>query len=80
MGNSLVYDRQGNPMITYYTEDAFKMARLVDGKWKKVGQLVSDQTPHGTQVPVAESQIRIEPAPWADIVVGVTRYTVQRTP
>lgn len=35
MGNSLIFDRQGNPMITYYTEDAFKMAHFVDGKWKK---------------------------------------------
>lgn len=34
LGNSLVLDRQGNPMIVYYTEDALKMAHFVDGKWK----------------------------------------------
>jgi hypothetical protein len=33
LGNSIVLDRDGNPMIVYYTEDALKMARFTDGKW-----------------------------------------------
>jgi len=35
MGNSLVLDKQGNPIIAYYDEQSLKVARLIDGKWKK---------------------------------------------
>jgi hypothetical protein len=45
MGSSLVLDRQGNPMIVYYTEDALKMAHYVDGKWKK--EIVEQLPPYG---------------------------------
>lgn len=35
MGNSLVLDAQGNPIVAYYDEQSLKVARLIDGKWKK---------------------------------------------
>jgi hypothetical protein len=33
MGNSLVLDSKGNPMISYYDEESLKLARFIDGKW-----------------------------------------------
>ena len=35
MGNSLILDPQVKPIIVYYTEDALKMAHIVDGHWKE---------------------------------------------
>jgi hypothetical protein len=35
MGNSLVLDPQGNPIISYYDEESLRVARLVDGRWKQ---------------------------------------------
>jgi hypothetical protein len=35
MGNSLVLDKEGKPIIAYYDEQSLKVARLVDGRWKK---------------------------------------------
>jgi hypothetical protein len=35
MGNSLVLDLLGRPMISYYDEQSLKVARFVDGQWKK---------------------------------------------
>lgn len=34
MGNSLVLDRKGNPIISYFNTESLKVARLVDGVWK----------------------------------------------
>jgi hypothetical protein len=34
MGNSLTFDANGNPLISYYDEDSLRLARLVDGHWK----------------------------------------------
>jgi hypothetical protein len=45
MGSSIILDSQANPMIVYYTEDALKMARYVDGKWKK--EIVEQLPPFG---------------------------------
>jgi hypothetical protein len=33
MGNSIVLDDLGNPLISYYTVDSLKMARFAGGKW-----------------------------------------------
>ena len=35
MGNSLVLDAHGNPIISYYDDESLKLARYSDGKWKK---------------------------------------------
>jgi len=45
MGSSLALDSKGNPMIVYYTEDALKMARYIDGKWNK--EIVEQLPPFG---------------------------------
>ena len=45
MGSSIILDRQSNPMIVYYDEDALKMARYVDGKWKK--EIIEQLPPYG---------------------------------
>lgn len=34
MGNSIVVDREGNPMISYFDTSSLKYAHLVDGKWQ----------------------------------------------
>jgi hypothetical protein len=34
MGNSIVIDRDGNPMISYFDTSSLKFAHLVGGKWK----------------------------------------------
>jgi len=34
MGNSIVLDSAGNPMISYYETQALKFASYTDGKWK----------------------------------------------
>jgi hypothetical protein len=35
MGNSLILDAQGQPMICYYDEQSLKMARYLEGHWQK---------------------------------------------
>lgn len=34
MGNSIILDPQGNPMISYFNTQALRFARIVDGQWK----------------------------------------------
>jgi len=34
MGNSIVLDRAGNPLISYYSVDSLRLARFANGKWK----------------------------------------------
>ena len=34
MGNSIVIDRSGSPMISYFNTESLKVARLVNGAWK----------------------------------------------
>jgi hypothetical protein len=45
MGSSLILGPQGNPMISYYDEQSLKLARYVDGKWKK--EIVQELPPFG---------------------------------
>jgi hypothetical protein len=51
------------------------------GTWKKVGNLIGGggKRPNA-DAPTDESQIKVVPAAWPDLVVGETRYTVQRIP
>ena len=48
------------------------------GKWKKIGNLVAAGQ-YGDP-PTDESQIKVLPPQWSDLVVGETRYSVQRAP
>ena len=34
-GVSMIFDPDKNPMISYYDEESMKIARFIDGKWKK---------------------------------------------
>jgi hypothetical protein len=34
MGNSIIIDRSGNPMISYFNASSLKFAHLVEGKWQ----------------------------------------------
>lgn len=45
MGASLILDSQGNPIIGYYDLQSLKVARLLDGKWKK--EVVQELPPFG---------------------------------
>jgi hypothetical protein len=45
MGNSMVFDAQGNPMISYMEEHSVRLARYVDGQWKK--EIVAQLPPFG---------------------------------
>jgi hypothetical protein len=47
MGNSLVLDSKGNPLISYYDEESLRLARLVDGVWKK--EIVEKLPPFGNK-------------------------------
>ena len=35
MGNSMVLDSKGSPLISYYDEQSLRLAKLVDGRWEK---------------------------------------------
>lgn len=45
MGNSLVLDAKGSPLISYYDEESLRLARLVDGRWKS--EVVESLPPYG---------------------------------
>lgn len=45
MGSSLILDGHGNPLISYYDEQSLRLARYVDGKWKK--EIVEELPPFG---------------------------------
>jgi hypothetical protein len=45
MGNSIVFDAKGNPMISYMEEHSVRLARYVDGQWKK--EIVEQLPPFG---------------------------------
>ena len=45
MGNSLVLDARGNPLISYYTEQSIKFAKYVNGQWKN--EVVEELPPFG---------------------------------
>lgn len=45
MGNSLVLDPSGAPLISYYNEQSLLLARLADGKWQK--EVVESLPPFG---------------------------------
>jgi hypothetical protein len=45
MGSSLILDGLGNPMICYYDEQALRLARYIDGKWKK--ETIEELPPFG---------------------------------
>jgi hypothetical protein len=45
MGSSLILNSQGSPMISYYDEQSLKLARYIDGKWKK--ETVEELPPFG---------------------------------
>jgi hypothetical protein len=45
MGNSLVLDSKGRPLISYYDEQSLRLARLVDGVWKE--EIVERLPPFG---------------------------------
>jgi len=70
----------GQPEILTFDSHPQAVYGMVDGQWKRIGDLVGAGTRQTIGASIRQSSVKAEATAWSDVRVGEVRFILQRTP